>query len=353
MHLTARNHNYLALKLYKLLGEEGISQDSRNGPVTRICEPVTLTVTHPRERVNVWPERDANPFFHLMEALAMLDGFNDAPFLAHFASNMINYSDDGHRFNAFYGERLRRTWGDQLDKVISELRRDPESRQAVAQIWDPSDLGLQCTKDKACNLCLVFDRTMDVRGYLTMTSFNRSNDAIWGIGTGANVVHLSYFQEYVACALGLPLAPWHHFSANMHVYTENPKWNPMWRLAHGQPYDLYTGSVFSDVLLFDEPGKRELFDQHLSIFIAGASACVDEKTLLAYPLKMWERLKVECPFIATVAVPVFNAWQSRKLGHDQAKVQDTINDIVASDWRYACQQWVMRRNALSSYAKTS
>jgi thymidylate synthase len=340
MHLIARNHNALAKELYLLLGIQGVTQNSRNGPVLRICQPVTMTVASPRERVNTWPTRDANPFFHLMEALAMLASCNDATFLAHFARNMLMYSDDGARYNAFYGERLRRRWGDQLDKVIGELTRNPESRQAVAQIWDPMDLEL-FTKDKACNLCLIFDRTMDPQGRLTMTSVNRSNDAIWGIGTGANVVHLSFFHEYVACALGIEVGAWHHFSHNVHVYKDNPQWAAMWLAANESPQDVYTIANVGPLLF--TPGTRSAFDEHLRIFVNGAADCAREGESLYYHPVMLEQMRVECPFVATVAVPVFNAWQHRKLGHSPDQVSTTLDTIAAPDWRLACHSWVARR----------
>ena len=42
----------------------------RAGRWTReYCEPVATVYSHPRERVLLSPERDANPFFHFFEAL--------------------------------------------------------------------------------------------------------------------------------------------------------------------------------------------------------------------------------------------------------------------------------------------
>ncbi len=54
----------------------------------------------PRERVLFSRERDANPFFHLMESLWILAGREDLGFLEHFNSNMRQFSDDGTTFNA-------------------------------------------------------------------------------------------------------------------------------------------------------------------------------------------------------------------------------------------------------------
>ena len=140
MEYTARNHNQLAPQVYQDLQRIGVRQTSRNGPVLRMPRVTTLVALCPRERVNFCPARDANPFFHLAEAAAMLASANDVELMAHFAKNMRAYSDDGERYNAFYGERLRSTWGDQLNAVVLELQAKPDSRQALAQIWDPLDL---------------------------------------------------------------------------------------------------------------------------------------------------------------------------------------------------------------------
>ena len=49
----------------------------------------------PCERVLLYPERNANPFFHLYESLWMLAGRNDVAGPARYAKNMNNYSDNG------------------------------------------------------------------------------------------------------------------------------------------------------------------------------------------------------------------------------------------------------------------
>jgi len=132
---------------------------------------------------------------------------------------MAEYSDDGQVFNAPYGYRLRQLFTDegncnidQLDSVIQTLSKDPNSRQAVCQIWDVEDLE-KTTKDKACNMSIVFRIR---NGKLCMTVYNRSNDMIWG-AYGANVVQFSMIQEYVAAHLGLPLGEYTQVSNSYHI----------------------------------------------------------------------------------------------------------------------------------------
>ena len=78
-----------------LLHTEDFKNESRNGRVYQARTPVTTVYERSKERVLFWAERDANPFFHFMEGLWMLDGRNDLEFVKHFAKSMENYSDDG------------------------------------------------------------------------------------------------------------------------------------------------------------------------------------------------------------------------------------------------------------------
>lgn len=214
--LEARNPDQgLAQALQQVL-LYGIPTDSRNGPVLRFSTPVTTAWTSPLQRVSFSAVRDANPAFALMEALWMLAGRNDIKTMGFYAKQMLSYSDDGETQNAAYGHRWRTHFGhDQLDEVVEILKKDPNSRQAVVQIWDHVDL-TKSTKDKACNTQAIFDI---VHGCLNMTICNRSNDIIWGC-YGANVVHFSLLLEYMANRIGVPVGTYYQMSNNLHLYTE-------------------------------------------------------------------------------------------------------------------------------------
>ena len=67
-----------ALYLAKIeLEQNGIEIGTRNGLVKEFISPVAITYNKPLERVLFYPERDANPVFHFMESLWMLNGNND------------------------------------------------------------------------------------------------------------------------------------------------------------------------------------------------------------------------------------------------------------------------------------
>jgi thymidylate synthase len=352
MEIKSRNTNTLMFKFISLINDtvNVVREDSRNGPVIRFREPVTICLTNPWERVNFSPTRDGNPFFHLIEAMAMLGNLNKAKFLTHFAKNMAAFSDDGETYNAFYGSRLRAFRSkrctypmdsvvepqDQLSEVIAILRQDPLSRQAVALLWDPADLMYMKTKDKACNCLLVF--SID-RGRLRMSSYNRSNDGIYGGVMGANIVHLSFFQEYVAQALGLPMGEWWHHSNNLHVYEQNEKWPDLSGLTEANYQDVYPNVKTEQLLPLFRGGSiegRKIFDAELHTFLYTALHQFKNTDLAISPNTYAD------PFIGTVVVPVYNTWQAHKHG-SRAVALSTVETIASPDWRVACMDWLERR----------
>lgn len=225
--LQARNVHQVFPMALRLLEHHGVERSSRNGPVKIAPWPVTTVYTHPMERVIFWPERDANPFFHFYEALWMLAGRRDVEPLLRYAKNMAAFSDDGSTQYGAYGHRWRHHFGeynyvhqetepmDQISHIANTLKRNPDDRRCVLQMWDPSaDLSHQ-GKDVPCNVTATFQRGLD--GALNLTVFCRSNDLIWGC-YGANAVHMSFLLEYMALAIGCPVGIYTQVSVNWHAY---------------------------------------------------------------------------------------------------------------------------------------
>lgn len=356
MEIIARNTNDLQGMFADKAHRHGVRMESRNGPVLRLPGVTTVTLRHPWERVNFSPARNANPFFHLFEAMAMLAGDigNDAPVLGHFAKQMMMYSDDGKQYNAFYGSRIRNwfdrgmsTGRDQLSEVIEILRKDPFTRQALVQIWDPElDLGVN-TKDKACNLCMIFDAVHEGDGVFTlnMTTFNRSNDGIWGGICGANVVHFSFFHEYVACALGWRMGQWHHSSANLHVYLGEDR-VPMWEAikAEGREMDKM---LYPNVQWLFDADKRDIFDHEVTLFVTWMQSAIRAGSVVGAPsdpeIARWE---FHNDFLHNVAYPMTAAYLAWKQGNKQI-AYDWLKEVAPGDWRLAGLCWFKRREGIS------
>jgi thymidylate synthase len=121
----------------------GVPEESRNGPVYVIDQPVVFSLWNPIKRVLTDPIRNANPFFHVMEFVWMMAGSNDIQWIAHFNKQMLAYSDDGETQHAAYGHRWRRHFTvDQVKKAIVMLGKNRNDRRVVISMWDSrTDLG--------------------------------------------------------------------------------------------------------------------------------------------------------------------------------------------------------------------
>lgn len=321
--------------LYQLAAE-GVSRDSRNGPVRKFDQPVTTVYAKPEERVLYWPQRDANPFFHLIESLWMLGGRNDVEYVARFVARMRSFSDDGVTFHGAYGYRWRHHFGfDQLPGIIATLKKDPTDRRQVLSMWDArADLGRN-GKDLPCNLQALF--TVNNAGELDMLVTNRSNDIIWG-AYGANAVHFSYLQEYVARSVGVPVGRYWQMSVNFHAYSNvletvkdlaavapDPELPAELRWAGLDPYQ--DGLVEPFPLMSTD---QKQWDQDLDAFLGNP-------TLMG----------LSDPFFRKVAAPMWLAHEAYKTAQGVNKFHVTmelLENVKASDWKLAAQHWVLRRH---------
>lgn len=328
--IMARNVQQIIPEAARALSLEGIARQSRNGPVLVMPTPVTSVYLKPEERVLFWAERDANPFFHFFESLWMLAGRNDIAYVKQYNQQMVAYSDDGVTQHGAYGHRWRVHFNvDQLPKIINALRENADDRRCVLGMWDPEqDLGRQ-GKDVPCNLVVTFHVTHDKR--LDMMVANRSNDAVWG-AYGANAVHFSVLQEYIALGAGYRVGTYYQVSANLHAYQETfPKIEPLGDLARNErsqlPYDPYAqGRVRPFPLMMVRP---EVWDRDLKVFL-------DEGLDYGYGDR----------FFPCVAVPLRRAHQAYmdKLDRNRFdKAQEILDSCQASDWRLACSEWLERR----------
>jgi thymidylate synthase len=312
----ANNTTEMAKKVYLTLEKEGVKRDSRNGRVITLPYPVGLEYTNPLKRCNFTPGRDANPVFHHMEAIWMLAGRRDVDFLTMFNSNMVNYSDDGAVFNAAYGHRMRYHFGhDQIEEVIEILRAEPDSRQAIVQLWDHQDLTKE-TKDKACNMLMAF--SINHLGHVNLTVYNRSNDAVFGGVSGANPVHFSYFLEYVAQKLGRPVGSLYFFVNNLHVYLDlYDHWDKMNWLANpvNPPHYSYQIGDIEELRAF-------------------CQSTLETKEIITH--------QFESDMLNKLSVPMWNYWCSRKF-KKSSDTQRLIDNIEAPDWHLAISIWDMRR----------
>lgn len=318
--------------------------------------PVLTTYNRPMERVLFHPMRDANPFFHFFEGLWIIAGRADVAFLAHFNKRMLTFSDDGLSLHGAYGWRARfeqaamlEAFGrdtsvelDQITVALNMLRRDPDSRRVVIQLYQPlADIPMLAEgKDVPCNTAIYLKLRNNA---LQMTVTCRSNDMLWG-AYGANAVHFSMLQEYLAGKLGAEVGQLHQLSDSFHVYTEGvggELWTKM-KEAQGSllAYDYYdTGAVKPYSMQAGHPQ----WDEDLERFFNSAITIVvmhNEPT--STPSSYLYAADFGTPWFRDVAVPMFNAHLAHKL-NDSAAAVNYVATIAAADWRVAAIGWLARR----------
>lgn len=215
--ITAENPDDGLKKAWQWLKYNGEDEDSRAGKVLVSPMPVTTIWPTPKNRVSTCPVRDANPFFHLYEALWMLEGHNNAKMLDEFVSDFSErFAEAGGIQHGAYGHRWK-SWFtyDQLEACIKRLKNEPTSRQVVLTMWDPRYDFHGDWKDRPCNTHIYFRRR--AHNVIDMTVCCRSNDVFWGT-YGANIVHMSLLLEYVCAKVGCFVGTYYQVSNNFHIY---------------------------------------------------------------------------------------------------------------------------------------
>lgn len=326
--LRTRNSTTALVTCLDMLKRMGIRQESRNGAVTVFPEAFVTTYEKPRERVMTLPGRDCNPYFHFMEALWMLNGQNDVATVEHYNSNMANYSDDGEIFHGAYGHRWRGTFGiDQMLTIINLLKDNPFDRRTVMQMWDANLDLAQEGKDFPCNLTVAF--RVD-QGRLDMSVFNRSNDIVFG-AYGANSVHFSMLQEFMAAAIGVPVGVYEQISNNLHLY--DSVLNKVEGLTMGD----------RDNHIYEDHGEEAI---HPMVSIDHEAWLAELAMFMENPYAAGFRER----FFRKVAIPMHRSWEAWKNQDNkrEQRIQEAMfhaEDIGALDWRIACMEWLDRRSA--------
>lgn len=329
--INCRNVNDGFIKALDKIEAEHIVLESRAGEVMEFPTPVTTVYKNPTERVLFEELRDANPFFHFMESLWMLAGRNDLAYVEQYNKRMREYSDDGVELHGAYGYRWIKHFDfDQVSCIIKRLKEDPNDRRSVLQMWDPRvDLNRKNAKDVPCNTAIYFKIR---NGQLNMTVSNRSNDVIWGT-FGANVVHMSMLQEYVARALKVRVGTYNQVSDSFHVYTEI--FIKMWKkLAEDDAFDFYAmrhytnpyeNKALSPYRLMNV--EKEVWDKDL------------DKFLKREPLGS---KKFNDSFFTKVACPLQDAWFLYKQ-KDYEFALSEVQGCASGDWATAGFEWINRR----------
>lgn len=320
--ISGRNINDLYPQALHFVNRDGVEESSRAGPVKVVPFPIVTATDKPMERVLFDPVRDANPFFHMFECLWMLGGSDDGRWLDRFVGDFSSRfgQEDGSIWGA-YGYRWRTHFQfDQLEMVIEKLKYDPKDRRVVIAMWDPvADLNPSfydsAIKDVPCNTH-IYPRI--VNGALDLSVCVRSNDVIWG-AYGANAVHMTFLQEYLAGRIGVPVGKFYQFSNNWHAYT-----NVLEKYSSQQRYsNPYVVNQVKSESIMSDPDR---WDRDLVDFLNDPEGYRNSTNL-------W--------FFSTAQ----KAWMAHKYYKEKnwQKALDWASVVGASDWSLAMVQWIKRR----------
>jgi len=308
------------------LFDYGKKEITRMGEALVAPEPVCIRYLNPKQHVLVNPNRDANPFFHLMEAMWMLAGRNDGAFLDYYVKDFSKmFGEDGIIPDA-YGYRWR--YGlqyDQLHEIANQLWNESNSRQAVLQMWGAGRDDLRVGYIKPCNLVATF-RIQNNR--LNMTVFNRSNDLIWGC-CGANAVHFPILQEYLAGRIDVEMGEYWQISTNLHLYAKH--YEMAEEILRTSLVD--SSNYESTVPLIANP---KTFDEELLKLMSFIDAMHKDE------LRTYADLNTTNPFLSRTVLRMAIAHYRHKQG-GKIDAIDIVETVEAEDWRRAGKEWLERR----------
>lgn len=196
----------------RLLLDRGKPSSPRGLPIRELTG-VTIVVptAHHACFLPTGVNRKVNAKLAAVEALAMVAGTwpHDLVLAAapRYEQVLVSGTDQVAAAAVAYGPRIT----GQLYALIDLLEADPDSRQAVLEIWLPTDLTR--TGDKPCTLSLQFLLRRDgLETHVTM----RSQDAWFGLGIDAFV--FTQLAHTIAHQLEVPLGRYVHHVGSLHLY---------------------------------------------------------------------------------------------------------------------------------------
>ena len=173
-----------------------------------------LEITNPRARLSRTETR-GKPYSCLGELCWYLAKTRNVRFIEYYIRQYREYADGNHVYGG-YGPRLFNWKGtNQVENVISLLKRKPHSRQAVIQLFDAADL-IEEHRDTPCTCTLQF---LMRKNRLHMFTTMHSNDVY--LGLPHDIFCFTMLQELVARSLSVELGTYKHAVGSLHLYEDS------------------------------------------------------------------------------------------------------------------------------------
>lgn len=201
---------------YNLLSEQNDSMLSRDGDVIGEVINAITVINNPINNILKSDVRKLSMKYAVGELLWYMSANPKLKEIQKYTRGWDRMSDDGVNVNSNYGYCIKEKYGfDQLDYIINELRKNPQSRRAVIHIKEPNN---KESNDVNCTVCLQFFVRNDK---LYMTTYMRSND-MW-FGFPYDVFQFTSLQILLSMILELELGTYTHVAGSLHLYKRDVK----------------------------------------------------------------------------------------------------------------------------------
>lgn len=176
---------------------------------TRELENVTFTVADLTDTLPVGVGRKVNLRVAALEALQLIGGVSTPQLLVAVAPHFSEFQEDDGTFYGAYGNRTP----SQFSHVVRKLQSDPDSRQAIVTMWDPTLDNRPGHRDYPCTVAMGFRLRRD---RLNLSVLMRSND-VW-LGTAYDVFQFTQAQHTIARILDVEVGTYTHTAWSLHMY---------------------------------------------------------------------------------------------------------------------------------------
>lgn len=193
---------------------------SRGRPITpsrgaaREVVGACLELTNPRARLSRTETR-RREVSTIAELCWYLSGTGDAAPMVFYLRRYAENAENDGTIHGAYGPRMFGD-GDRIPEVIAALKSNPDSRRAVVQIFDHTDLGPTRYRDIPCTCTMQF---LLRDGLLHLVVNMRSNDVYSGLLH--DVFAFTMLQELVARSIDAELGRYIHMVGSLHLYDDN------------------------------------------------------------------------------------------------------------------------------------
>lgn len=197
---------------YELLGElyYGGEVVSPRGLKISEIRDVVLRVNNSYENILLSDIRKPSYRFMVAEWLWIWFGRDDVKTIVQYNAKIADFSDNGVNFNGSYGVPIRQQW----NRTLELLRKDPETRQAIVQIYKTPH---GPTKDVPCTLATQY---FIREGYYLHTSVYMRSSDIW-LGLPYDFFNVTMMANILAAQLGITLGPTTFHLGSSHLYQNN------------------------------------------------------------------------------------------------------------------------------------